>query len=137
MISSYISIIYIYISIIYIYYTHMVQCLVVLPEMVMVPLCIWIYTRLYKYVCIHMYIYDYMRVYIYTYILWVCIYVCSMCMCKYMQYVYVYANVSHVDAMGVCSHSLHGRTPRPRLAPGCWSQPGRQPGGATKHGDRM
>ena len=101
----------------------------------------FVYMDIYKVIQVCVYPYVYIRlyacIYIYTYILWVCIYVCSMCMCKYMQYVYVYANVSHVDAMGVCSHSLHGRTPRPRLAPGCWSQPGRQPGGATKHGDRM
>ena len=38
-----------------------------LPEMVMVPVCIWIYTWLYKYVCIYVYIYKlyYVRMYIY------------------------------------------------------------------------
>ena len=53
-------------------YICVAQCLVVspLPEMVMVPICIWVYTN-YKSMCIYMYIciyVSYMYIYIYTYI---------------------------------------------------------------------
>ena len=61
------------------------------PETLMVPICIWIYTKLYNYICMYLYVYA-------SYIQ---IYVSSIHKCVYI-YIYTYTEYTYAVCICLC-----------------------------------
>jgi hypothetical protein len=61
------------------------------PETLMVPICIWIYTKLYNYICMYLYVYaSYIQIYVSS--IHKCVYIYIHIRNIRMQYVYVYVS---------------------------------------------
>ena len=78
------------------------------PETLMVPICIWIYTKLYNYICMYLYVYaSYIQIYVSS--IHKCIYIYIHIRNIRMQYVYVYVSPRESGGgWGEAANTRHG-----------------------------
>ena len=137
MISSYISIIYIYPSI-YIYIIHIWSSVWWSSPRWWWSLCVYGYIQGYTSMCVSICIYTIICVYIYTHTYYGCVYTYAVCVCANICSMFMYMPMYPMwmrwgSAAILFTGELRGRG----LLPAAGVNRGRQPGGATKHGDRM